>query len=869
MKFFQSIPKSLLTLAVFWPLVSVGCNSKPEKAVQKGNEKVAQKEGKSKISATDFDVPEIAPVLGSVPDFKLTDQNGQSYGSEDLKGNVWIANFIFTSCKSTCPEQTQKLKEFQDKLLAREKASPNSWDGIRLVSFTVDPSTDTPEVLKKYAESNGADSHWKFLTGSRDDLWSLCEKGFMLPVAENKEDTAMPIAHSSRFVVVDRMMQIRGFFDGTDVAEIRKMERAFFHVEPEMSPPSYAAEIFAGQDNITHLAGPPEVATTHWMKERQVQQLATKDSIQSFVDFQFQDKRIESGISYNPQIVDEQRWRMQVNHYDHGNGVSIADVDGDGRFDLYFTSQATRNELWRNLGGGEFEDVTESAGVSVEGKVSVSASFADIDNDGDADLFVTTTRGGNHLFLNDGNGKFTDVTEGSGLDYSGHSSGAVFFDYDRDGKLDLFVTNVGKFSTQEHELVRHDQTSALPEDDQIKYYLGVKNAFLGHLNEDFDEPSLLYHNEGGGKFKEVTQAMNVKGKAWSGDATPMDANGDGWIDLYVLSMQGHDEYYENIEGKRFENKTDEVFKKTPWGAMGVKAFDFNNDLNIDLFLTDMHSDMAEDVTPDREKNKSNVEAFGEEVLRSNGKSIYGNAFFKGDGEGNFSEVSDAIGAENYWPWGLSIADLNADGYQDAFVASSMCFPYRYGVNSVLINEGGKKFADAEFIVGVEPRPDGRTIKPWFELDADGIDKSHPYCKDRTGKVIVWSALGTRSSAIFDLDDDGDLDIVTSEFNSKPMVLLSNLSEKKTVNFLKIRLKGSDSNRDALGAKVVLKMGDKKIMQVYDGVSGYLSHSLYPLYFGLGEAVEVDEIAVTWPNGKLEVMPGPFKSNQMLEFDEGE
>ena len=148
------------------------------------------------------------------------------------------------------------------------------------------------------------------------------------------------------------------------------------------------------------------------MKERQVQQLATKDSIQSFVDFQFQDKRIESGISYNPQIVDEQRWRMQVNHYDHGNGVSIADVDGDGRFDLYFTSQATRNELWRNLGGGEFEDVTESAGVSVEGKVSVSASFADIDNDGDADLFVTTTRGGNHLFLNDGNGKFTDVTEG-------------------------------------------------------------------------------------------------------------------------------------------------------------------------------------------------------------------------------------------------------------------------------------------------------------------------------------------------------------------------------------------------------------------------------------------------------------------------
>ena len=868
MKTYPSITSLIIAAAFPCIFFVVGCNPKPDQSVNKGDEKESEKKQSSKISGTDFDVPEIAPVLGKIPDFKLTDQNGKSYGSEDLKGHVWVANFIFTSCKSTCPQQTQKLREFQDKLLAREKASPNSWDGIRLVSFTVDPNTDTPEVLKKYAESNGADPHWKFLTGAREDLWNLCEKGFMLPVAENKEDTDMPIAHSPRFVVVDRMMQIRGFFDGTDVAEIRKMERAFRHVEPEMAPPAYAAEMFAGQENITHFASPPEIATTNWLAERQAEQIAAKDSIKSFVDFQFDDKRAASGITYDPQIVDEQRWRMEVNHYDHGNGVCIADVDGDGRLDLYFTSQATRNELWRNLGGGKFEDITETAGVGVEEKISVSASFADVDNDGDADLFVTTIRGGNQLFLNDGKGKFTDGTEGSGLEYSGHSSGAVFFDYDRDGKLDLFVTNVGKFSSDEHELVRHDQTSSLPKDKQIKYYLGVKNAFLGHLNEDLDEPSILYHNEGGGKFVDVTEAMNVTGKAWSGDATPIDANGDGWLDLYVLSMQGHDEYYENVEGKRFENKTDEVFKKTPWGAMGVKAFDFNNDLNLDLFLTDMHSDMAEDITPDREKNKSNVEAFGETVLRSNGKSIYGNAFFKGDGKGGFSEVSDSIGAENYWPWGLSVADLNADGYQDAFVASSMCFPYRYSINSVLLNEGGEKFADAEYIVGVEPRPDGRTIKPWFELDADGINKGHLYCKDRTGKVVVWSALGTRSSAIFDLDDDGDLDIVTSEFNSKPMVLMSNLSDKRKVNFLKIKLVGSESNRDALGATVVLKIGDKKMMQVYDGVSGYLSHSLYPLYFGLGEAVEVDEIEVTWPNGKIEVMPGPFKSNQMLEFDEG-
>jgi hypothetical protein len=300
--------------------------------------------------------------------------------------------------------------------------------------------------------------------------------------------------------------------------------------------------------------------------------------------------------------------------------------------------------------------------------------------------------------------------------------------------------------------------------------------------------------------------------------------------------------------------------------MGVKAFDFNNDLAVDLFLTDMHSDMSEDVGPEREKMKSRMQ-FGEEVLRSNGQSIFGNAFYQADGKGGFSEISDKIGAENYWPWGLSVADLNADGFQDAFLTSSMCFPYRYGVNSVLINEQGERFADAEFIVGIEPRANGQRIKPWFELDADELDVENRYCKDRTGKVVVWSALGSRSSAIFDLDDDGDLDIVTSEFNSEPMVLLSDLSDKKKINFLKIKLVGGESNRDALGARVVLKIGDRRLLQVYDGVSGYLSHSLHPLYFGLGESSQVDEIEIVWPSGKTETKIGPLDANQTLTIKE--
>src|SRR5262249_36963509 len=134
-------------------------------------------------------------------------------------------------------------------------------------------------------------------------------------------------------------------------------------------------------------------------------------------------------------------------------------------------------------------------------------------------------------------------------------------------------------------------------------------------------------------------------------------------------------------------------------------------------------------------------------LNTDGNHILGNAFFKNEGSGRYREISDDIGTENYWPWGLSTGDLNADGYEDAFIASSMSYPHRYGVNTLLLNDRGRTFRDAEFILGVEPRRDGRTSTHWFDLDCDGADKKHAACEGRTGRFEVWGALGTRSSAI--------------------------------------------------------------------------------------------------------------------------
>ena len=169
-------------------------------------------------------------------------------------------------------------------------------------------------------------------------------------------------------------------------------------------------------------------------------------------------------------------------HYDHGNGVVAADVDGDGRPDLYFLTQLGSNELWRNLGGGRFENVTAAAGVAMENRVSVSATFADLDNDGDPDLYVTTVRHGNALFENDGKGHFTDVTEKAGLAYSGHSSAALVFDYDNDGWLDLLLVNVGRYT--------------IDEQGRDGYWIGRHNAFQAHTDPTLSEASVLYRNLG-------------------------------------------------------------------------------------------------------------------------------------------------------------------------------------------------------------------------------------------------------------------------------------------------------------------------------------------------------------------------------------
>ncbi|MGI0148056.1 MAG: FG-GAP repeat domain-containing protein, partial [Thermoplasmata archaeon] len=346
--------------------------------------------------------------------------------------------------------------------------------------------------------------------------------------------------------------------------------------------------------------------------------------------------------------------------------------------DLYFVTQLGSNELWKNLGDGRFVNVTDEAGLEWPDAIAVGCAFADIDNDGDPDLVVTTVRHGNRLFENLGNGKFRDITAEAGVGYVGHSSGVVFFDYDGDGRLDLFVTNVGVYTSNAR--------------GPGGYYVGLSDAFMGHLHPERAEASILYRNLGGNRFKDVSREVGLVDRSWSGDATALDVNDDRFPDLYILDMQGGDHLWLNEGGKHFHDATEHYFPKIPWGSMGVKVFDFDGDGQLDIFVTSMHPDMWVNIPPGdwaaegRKADSSTVA--GGMIPEGKDRFIFGNELFANRGGGRFKEVSDTVGVESYWPWGPSVDDLNADGWDDIFIAAGMNFPFRYGINSVLLNEGG-------------------------------------------------------------------------------------------------------------------------------------------------------------------------------------
>jgi hypothetical protein len=553
----------------------------------------------------------------------------------------------------------------------------------------------------------------------------------------------------------------------------------------------------------------------------------------------FQDRATEAGLDFRMAFLPgEQGEQFKINLYDHGAGVAVGDYDGDGHDDIYFANQLGANALYRNKGDGAFENMTAQAGVAVGDRVCVGAAFADYDNDGDQDLFVTSTRGGNLLFRNQGDGTFKDATKHAGVELVAHSQAAAFFDYDNDGWLDLLVVNTAQWTTETFN-------------PKGNYYIGKgAGGDFEELVHSPKEQNRLYRNNRDGAFSDVTLPAGMQGRGWAGDVAVLDYNDDGHLDVLITCMFGPAQLYRNNSGVTFTDVADQVLGRTSWGGVGAKAFGSRNKGRLDLLIVDMHSDMWMGLdyehktlelakqnagqrypSPDGPYEKKRSEADWEAMLGARRSEVrFGNTFFRNLGDAKFEEGAEKVGLETFWPWGIAAGDFDNDGAEDLFLTAGMGYPFYYWPNSLLMNDGDGTFTDRAGRFGIEPPVRGVTLPE--KIGGKGAARS------------------SRCAAVADFDGDGRLEIVVNNFNHEPYYFRNQFPAKNHISF---RLQGTKSNRDAVGAVVRLFVGDEVLTRQVHPAGGYLAQSSRTLHFGLGDRTAIDRAEITWPGGRRQTI----------------
>lgn len=494
-----------------------------------------------------------------------------------------------------------------------------------------------------------------------------------------------------------------------------------------------------------------------------------------------------------------------------GGGVAILDSDGDGRPDLFFCQggplrpspgqRPTADVLLRNLGQGRFEDVSQQAGLAPSGH-GQGVTVADYDGDGDPDVYVTRY-GRNTLWRNDG-GRFTDVTDRAGVGCPLWSLGAAFLDYDRDGDLDLFVANYFAFEPERAPFRRDPQTGA------AQY--GMPREFNGL-------PDVLYRNNGDGTFTDVTAAAGVAGKGRGMGCLAADFDGDGWMDLLVANDAEANALWRNRRDGTFEDVA------AAWG-IAVNG-EGQVEANMGIAHGDHDGDGLQDVVI--------THFFGEhDTLWRKERTGDGSILF----EDRTQDAGLALDTLATTGWGVALADLDQDGWLDLVATNGHIRPepgqtYTYENPPLLWRNSGVR---------------GRFVNVSAQAGA------------------YFRALHAgRGLAAGDLDGDGDLDLVIVQHH-EPSVILWNETPARG-HHLQIDLKGAGRNRDAIGARVVVKAGDRTIIRSVDGGGSYLSSSDRRIHVGLGAATEATKIEVRWPDGRTEArdhVPG----NQLLIWPQG-
>ncbi len=565
-----------------------------------------------------------------------------------------------------------------------------------------------------------------------------------------------------------------------------------------------------------------------------------------------------------------------------GASVAAGDFNNDGLTDFYVTNSGrnSQNRLFRNLGEGKFEEVASQAKVADcnrEG-ASMDAIFFDYDNDGDQDLYVVKWGGSNILFENQADGTFRDVTQRAGAGYRGYANGVIAFDYNRDGLLDIFITNYFSEDIEDPstgQRVRNDLWN--PVTTRIMHTT-FTHAINGGKN-------VLYKNGGDGTFKEVTDQTGLGHTGWSLDVGAGDLNNDGWPDLYIANDFGADELYFNTGASETSPRFRLVIDKDGhpgighdwWKGMNVDIGDIDRNGRLDIYVTN--------ILARRYKTDEGNMLW---LNYSDPAKIGGSRFFN-----RSREVGTHDGG---WGWGGKFADFNNDGWLDIFAVNGFVSgpdpndTYWYQLQE-MVTQTKNNAADVKDwpdmgdrdLSGYEPSRLFIQIPPSSTLQQENISpdsqtrmSGSPYVLPRFVEMAEVSGItdlyNGRGIALADYDDDGDMDFYIANQGAASNLYQNNLlagaqTVRKEMHWVGLKLVGSPdkprrvgnrrfaSNKDAVGVRVELWVNGTCRIHELNYFNGFASQSDKRVHFGLGKAQAVDRLVITWPSGRRETIGG--------------